>query len=195
MLAAIVLAAGASRRFGSQKLLADLRGKPVVRWAVENVLAALRDEVVVAVVVVGHQGDEVRAALDGLPVRVVMNREWAEGIGSSVRAGIAAVGADSRAAMIALGDQPRVDPDVITRLLDACSDGSRPIVVPSYRGERGHPVIFASSIFPELLELRGDRGARDVIARDPGRVTRVHLDAPSPVDVDTKDALDSIAAL
>ena len=186
MIAAIVLAAGASRRFGSQKLLAELRGKPVVRWAVENVLAAQPDEVIV---VVGREGEAVRHVLHGLAVRIVVNERWSEGIGGSLRAGIAALSAEADAAMIALGDQPGVDASVIASLLNTQSEGSRSIVVPSYRGERGHPVIFSAEIFPELLAIDGDRGARDVIARDPSRVTRVDFDAPVPIDLDTEAEL------
>ncbi len=190
MISAIVLAAGGSRRFGSQKLLAELHGKAVVRWSVEQLLEAEPDEVIV---VVGADGEAIRAVLDGLAVRVVVNDSWAEGIGSSLRTGIAALGADADAAMIALGDQPSVEPRVIASLLNAHAEGDKAIVVPSYRGERGHPVIFAASIFPELLVLGGDRGARDVIARDPGRVAVVEFDAPLPPDVDTEAELRFLA--
>lgn len=181
-----MLAAGASRRFGSQKLLADLRGKPVVCWAVERLLHVKLDEVIV---VVGHDGDVVRAALAGLEVRVVVNDDWQEGIGSSLRVGVAAVRTDTHAVMIALGDQPGVDSTVVATLLAARAGSDREIIVPSYRGERGHPVIFTDSVFPELLAVSGDRGARDVVARDPGRVLTVDVDAPPPLDVDTQEAL------
>jgi molybdenum cofactor cytidylyltransferase len=184
-----VLAAGASRRFGSQKLLAGLRGKPVVRWSVEHVLEAQPDEVIV---VVGNEGEAVCAALEGLAVRTVRNARWAEGIGSSLRVGIDAAGTDADSVMIVLGDQPGVEARVIASLLNAHAEGSKAIVVPSYRGERGHPVIFAASLFPELLEIDGDRGARDVIARDRGRVTVVDFDAPLPRDVDTVEELRSL---
>lgn len=189
MIAAVVLAAGASRRFGSQKLLAGLRGKPVVRWSVEHVLEAQPDEVIV---VVGNEGEAVCAALEGLAVRTVRNARWAEGIGSSLRVGIDAAGTDADSVMIVLGDQPGVEARVIASLLNAHAEGSKAIVVPSYRGERGHPVIFAASLFPELLEIDGDRGARDVIARDRGRVTVVDFDAPLPRDVDTVEELRSL---
>lgn len=189
MISAIVLAAGASRRFGSQKLLADLRGKPVVRWSVEQVLGASPDELLV---VVGHEGASVRAALHRLAVRFVANQEWPEGIGSSLRAGIAALGPRTDAAMIALGDQPSVDAAVVAALLKAYTDAPGPIMAPSYRGERGHPVIFAASLFPELLAIQGDRGARDVIARDASRVSLVQIDAAAPPDVDTMAELQSL---
>ncbi len=186
-----MLAAGASRRFGSQKLLADLRGKPVVRWSVERVLEAHPGEVIV---VVGHEGDAVSAALEGLAVRVTMNEGWSEGIGSSLRAGIGALSSETDAAMIVLGDEPTVKSADVVALLDAYAASDKRIVVPSYRGEHAHPVIFARQLFGELLAIGGDRGARDVIASDPGRVLVVHFDAPPPRDVDTLEQLRSLSA-
>jgi molybdenum cofactor cytidylyltransferase len=186
-----VLAAGASRRFGSQKLLADLRGKPLVRWSVERVLEARPDDVIV---VVGHEGDAVGAALAGLDVRVTTNERWTEGIGSSLRTGIAALPTDADAAMIALGDEPSVQSSDMVALLAAYAAGDKDIIVPSYRGERGHPVIFARRLFRELLAISGDRGARDVIASDPSRVLVVDFDAPPPRDVDTREQLRSLSA-
>ena len=189
VLTGIVLAAGASSRFGSPKLLAEIRGKPILRWSVEKILRAGPGEVIV---VVGHQGDAVGAALEGLCVRVVRNGEWAEGMGSSLRAGVAAT-PNTDAVMIALGDQPGLSDSAIAALLRTHEEKRGRIIVPSYRGERGHPVIFPATVFPELLALRGDRGARDVILRDPGRVERVELDAPVPLDLDTGADLTIVA--
>ena len=189
MITAIVLAAGASRRFGSQKLLAPLQGRPLVRWTVESVLAARPDEVIV---VVGCEGDAVRDALSGLAVRIIVNERWEHGMGGSLRAGISALAPGGDAVLIALGDQPGVDAGVIAALIEAWREGKRPIVAPSYRGERGHPVIFASELLSELSAVDGDRGARDVITRDPSRLTLVELDAPAPLDVDTEAELERV---
>jgi molybdenum cofactor cytidylyltransferase len=191
VIAAVVLAAGASRRFGSQKLLADLRGKPVVRWSVERMVESCPDEVIV---VVGHEGEAVRAALEGLAVRVITNEGWSEGIGSSLRTGIAALPAEADAAMIALGDEPTVKSADIVALLEAYAASEKRIVVPSYRGEHAHPVIFARQLFPELLAIGGDRGAREVIVSDPSRVLVVDFDALPPRDVDTREQLRSLSA-
>lgn len=178
-----MLAAGASRRFGSQKLLAPLREKPIVRWTVENVLGACPDEVVV---VLGREGVAVREALHGLAVRFVVNEHWEEGMSSSLGAGISALPYEIDAAMIALGDQPGIEADVMRRLIEAHGASSFPIAAPSYRGERGNPVVFAVELFPELLAIRGDRGAKGVIDRDPSRVALVHFDMAPPTDVDTR---------
>jgi molybdenum cofactor cytidylyltransferase len=186
VITAIVLAGGASRRFGSQKLLADFDGEPVIRHSVRRLLAADPDDVLV---VAGCDGQRVLAALDGLAVRIVMNDGWSEGLSSSLRVGIAALGATTSGALIALGDQPGVRSEDVRALLAAHASSDREIAVPVYRGERGHPVLFDRSVFPELLGIRGDRGAREVIERDPGRVLKVAFDAPQPLDVDTPEAL------
>lgn len=186
MIAAIVLAAGAARRFGSQKLVAPLAGKPLVRWAVEHVLASCVDDVVV---VLGHEEEAVRRVLGGLAVRFVVNDRWAQGMSTSLRAGVEALRPGTRAALVVLGDQPSVAPDVPNRLIAAHGAHGRPIVAPRYRGERGHPVLFAAELFAELQALGGDRGARALLERSPERVELVDVDAPLPGDVDTTEEL------
>ncbi len=196
MIAGVVLAAGASRRFadgrGAQKLVALAAGKPVVRWTVERVLASRVDEVVV---VTGHERDAVRHALDGLDVRVVDNPRFATGLGASLETGIAALRAAVTGAVIALGDQPTVPTVVIDALIDTWHDRRMPIVAPLYRGVRGNPVLFAASLFPELRSVAGDHGARDIIARAPQRVTLIDVDADMPLDVDDRASLDAVARL
>src|SRR6185312_7568989 len=185
MIAAVVLAAGASRRFadgrGVQKLVAPAAGKPVVRWTVERLLAARIDEVVV---VTGHERDAVRAALANLRVRIVDNPHFSRGI--------AALPAAVTGAIIALGDQPTVSTAVIDKLVDAWHERRMPIVAPLYRGVRGNPVLFAASLFAELRAVGGDHGARDLISRSPDRVTLVDVDADMPLDVDDRGSLDAV---
>ncbi|HEV2181197.1 MAG TPA: nucleotidyltransferase family protein [Gemmatimonadaceae bacterium] len=193
MIAGVVLAAGASRRFadgrGVQKLVAHAAGKPVVRWTVERLLAARLDEVVV---VTGHEGNAVRGALANLRVRVVDNPNYSRGLGASLETGIAALTAAVTGAVIALGDQPTVSTAVIDRLVDAWHERRMPIVAPLYRGVRGNPVLFAASLFPELRAVGGDHGARDIIARSPDRVTLVDVDTDMPLDVDDRASLDAV---
>lgn len=180
--AAVLLAAGQSSRFGAQKLLAPLGGRPIVRRAAEGVLAGTR--ALELVVVVGREGDAVAAALDGLPVRCVANPRFADGLGTSLRAGISALPEGTRAAVVALGDQPLVPPGVMPRLLAAYRAGGARIVAPAYRGTRGNPVLFDAAVFPELLAVPGDEGARGVIARDASRVQLVEFAHDMPADVD-----------
>jgi molybdenum cofactor cytidylyltransferase len=192
VIAAIVLAAGAARRFGSQKLVAPLGVQPLVRWAVESALASRVCDVIV---VLGREGDAVRAALRDLPVRFTTSEHWADGMSGSIRAGIAALAPDTDAVVILLGDQPTVTAELIDRLIAAHAAGARPIVAPSYRGERGNPVLFGAEVFPELLALTGDRGARDLIARDATRVELVELDEPVQEDVDTQQDLEILGSI
>lgn len=183
MVAAIVLAAGASTRMGRQKLLLPIEGgRPLVRASVEAVVAAGLDDVVV---VLGREAAAVGAALAGLPVRTVMNPGYAEGQSTSVRAGLGALLPGTAAAVIALGDQPLPDAGLIGCLVAAFRERGAPIVVPRYRDGRGNPVLFAASVFDELGAVTGDQGGRDVIARDPTRVVEIPVDAPMPKDVDT----------
>lgn len=189
MVAAVVLAAGASSRFGTQKLIAPLAGRPLVRWTVERVLASRVGEVVV---VVGRDADAVRETLAGLPVRCVINPRYASGQSTSLAAGVASLGGAVRAALVALGDQPSITPELVDALIDAYHASGRPIVAPIYQGTRGNPVLFDASLFAELGAVRGDQGAREVIARDPGRVARVELDAPMPPDVNDADDLEAL---
>ena len=184
MIAAVVLAAGLSRRMGQPKLLLDLDGAPVLRRTVERVLAAHPGDVVV---VVGPAADAIRTALEGLPVRWAVNPEPEAGQAGSVVAGVRALAPGTAAAVIALGDQPTVPQDVIPRLVAAMAETGKPIAAPVYAGERGNPVLFAAVVFPELLGLSGDRGARAVIERDAARVTLVPFDFPMPPDLDTPD--------
>ena len=198
-IAGIVLAAGGSRRFaaaggggddaGAHKLLAPLGGKPLVRWAVERMLAS---PVATVIVVLGRDAPLVERALAGLRVRCVTNERWADGMSTSLHVGIAAARADGvRAAVVALGDQPLVPAGVVERLVHAFRASGAPVVVPVYEGGvRGHPVLFADTLFPELLAVTGDEGARGVIARAPSRVTAVPVASAAPRDVDTGEDLE-----
>ena len=189
MIAAIVLAAGASTRMGRQKLVLPMRdGRSLARVSVEQVLAAGLDDVVV---VLGREAEAVAESLRGLRVRTVVNPRYAEGQSTSLRAGLDALGPATTAAVIALGDQPLADPGVIGRLVAAFRATGRPIVVPVYRDGRGNPVLFAATLFPELRAVTGDRGGRGVIARDPGRVAEVPFDAAMPADIDTPEDYDA----
>jgi len=179
--AALLLAAGAARRFGSQKLLHPVAGVPLVRRSAESLLTAALDLVIV---VVGSDAAAVRAALEGLPVRVVDAPDWEDGMAASLRAGVGALGDDVAAAVIALGDEPSVGANVIDPLIDAWRSGVALAVAPTFGGAQRPPVLFDRALFPELAALRGDHGARRVLERDPLRVQLVPLDLPEPHDVD-----------
>ena len=183
MIAAVVLAAGLARRMGRQKLLLQLQGKPVVRWAVERILPHVED----VVVVTGADDAAIRQALSDLQVRFAVNPRPQDGQGTSIAIGVAALKPWTRAAMIALGDQPRIPDAVVRSLLEAFQTSGKAIVAPVYRGVQGTPVVFSSEIFAELRALGGDAGARAVVVARPERVERVAIDLAMPPDVDTPE--------
>jgi molybdenum cofactor cytidylyltransferase len=188
----ILLAAGASRRFGGHKLLADVDGAPLIRRTAERLLAATLDEVIV---VLGREPERVRATLAGLSVRFTTNDRWSEGLSGSLAAGVRALDPRAAVVVVALGDQPTIDPTVIDALVEVAQRERAAITLPAYRGTRGHPVVFARELFPELLAVTGDRGARDVVALAPERVREVAIDADAPRDVDTADDLEEVRRL
>jgi molybdenum cofactor cytidylyltransferase len=191
VIAAVVLAAGLSRRMGQAKLLMPVGGRAIVRYVVESVLAGGVDLVWV---VTGPDGEPIEAALAGLEVQIAVNPAPEEGQASSLRAGIAALPASVDAVLIALGDQPSLAPSIIPALLAARRTSPKLIVAPRYRDGQGNPVLFKREIFPELLRLTGDQGARPIIQKEPARVEWVELDLPMPPDVDTLDDYEKIRA-
>lgn len=183
MIAGLILAAGESRRFGSQKLVALLDGVALVRRSAASLLETSLHEVVV---VLGSNEQAVGAALAGLPrLRTVTNLAYATGLSSSLRAGLDALPPSAAAVVVALGDQPGVDPAIVDRLIERYRAGGAAVVAPVYRGGvRGNPVLFERSVFDELRAVTGDEGGRSVVARDPARVALVEIDAEMPADVD-----------
>ncbi len=193
-LAALVLAAGRSTRMGgSNKLLAEIGSRPLVRIAAEQALASRARPVIV---VTGHQRERVEAALAGLDVTFVDNPDYADGMSTSVKAGIAAVPADADGAIVCLGDMPQVDATLIDRLLAAFDPEKGALaVVPTMDGKRGNPVVWSRRFFPELAELGGDVGARNLIASYPEAIAEVAVAGRGAlVDVDTPDALKALKA-
>jgi molybdenum cofactor cytidylyltransferase len=193
-IAAVVLAAGRSTRMrGSNKLLAEIARRPLVCIVAEEALASRADPVIV---VAGHQRAEVEKALAGLRVRIVHNPDFAEGLGTSLRVGIAAVPADSDAAIVCLGDMPRVDAALMNRLIAAFDpDRGALVVVPTFEGKRGNPVLWSRRFFPDLMAIEGDVGARHLIGRYSEAVAEVPVEGKAAlVDVDTPEALSGVKA-
>jgi len=187
--AGIVLAAGLSTRMGARnKLLQPLRGKPILRHATEAQLEAGLSPVFV---VTGHERDAVTAALADLPVRVVYNPDYASGLASSLKSGIAALPNGVQGAVVSLGDMPNVTPQVIEQLVAAHTMRPEALaVVPTLFGQRGNPVLLAREIFPAVSLLTGDRGARRLLDEAGERVVEVAFEDPAiAIDVDTPEAL------
>jgi molybdenum cofactor cytidylyltransferase len=193
-IAALVLAAGRSSRMGGpNKLLEKIGGRPLVRIVVEAALASRARPVLV---VTGHQRERVEAALAGLPVTFVHNPHFAEGLGTSLKAGIAALPAAADGAVVCLGDMPQVDGALIDRLLGAFDpDKGALVVIPTIEGKRGNPVVWSRRFFPDLMTVEGDVGARHLIARYAEAVAEVPLSGKAALtDVDTPEALEAVKA-
>ncbi len=186
-IAAVVLAAGRASRMGSNKLVAELDGEPIVRRTVQAVLGSQARPVVV---VTGHEADAVRRALTGLDVRFVHNPAFADGMSTSLRVGLAAAG-DVEAALICLGDMPRLVPQHFDTVMEAFRSGDPDeIVVPTCDRKRGNPVLWPRRYFAEITALTGDVGARALIDRYADHVRLLALDdAAILIDVDTPAAL------
>ncbi len=194
-LTALILAAGSSQRMGRAKLLIPLKGRPLFQYVINQVAASRLREIVL---VVGSEADEVLAALE-IPrnsrLRVVRNEEFAQGQGSSLRAGLLAVGAESQGAAIFLGDQPGIAPALIDELATEFVSGTTPALRPVYEDERGakvpsHPVFLRVSVIHDVLdEVQGDSGLRGVFAEHPDWLCEVALPGKAPEDIDTPEDL------
>lgn len=191
-IAALVLAAGRSTRMGGpNKLLQTIAGKPMVRIAAEQALQSGASPVIV---VTGHERDKVAKVLRDLDVVCVENPDYAEGLSSSLKAGLAAIPPGIDAAVVMLADMPQVDAALVRRLIVSFDpDKGALIVVPTFAGKRGNPVLWSRRFFPDLMALQGDTGARHLIGRYPEAVTEVPADGTGTLrDVDTPDALIAI---
>ncbi len=178
----VILAAGSSRRLGRSKQLLRLHGRPLLQHVLDAAAEVAGAE---TVLVLGHEATRIEDAVTLPPhARIVRNPDHASGQASSLRAGIGALPPGVVRAVVLLSDQPHVTAGTI----GAVAAGPGAITRARYRGGvEGHPVAFDRAVWPELLAIDGDRGARDVIARDPDRVGYVDVDAPAPADVDTAD--------
>jgi molybdenum cofactor cytidylyltransferase len=193
-IAALVLAAGRSSRMGGpNKLLAEIGGRPLLRMVVEATLGSQARPILV---VTGYQRERVETALAGLPVTLVHNPNYAEGLGSSLKAGIAALPAEADGVVVCLGDMPQVDAGLIDHLIGAIDpDKGALVAVPTIEGKRGNPVVWSRRFFPDLMAVEGDVGARYLIGRYGEAVVEVPVSgAAALTDIDTPQALAAIKA-
>ena len=190
LIAGVVLAAGRSSRMAphNKLLVADRSGKTMVARTVDNVLSSNARPILV---VTGHMADQVETALGGRPVRYVHAPAYAEGLSASLKAGIAAVPSDCAAALVCLGDMPLVTGRMIDRLLSMYDpDEGRLIVLPTFRGKQGNPMLWDRRFFPEILQVTGDSGARSLMARHAESVCEVEIDDDAVLrDFDTAESL------
>ena len=181
-IAAIVLAAGRSARFGAPKQLAAVDGEPLIARVVRRTAASGIDAVLV---VLGHEFEKVNAALAGLAgIEVVNNPEYESGLSSSLKAGLARAGRFD-AVMFVLGDLPGLNAADIDSVISAYRDSSAPLALGVHEGHPAHPVIFRKDLWPELEEVAGDTGGREVAGRHLAEAVTVKLRSESTFDIDT----------
>jgi molybdenum cofactor cytidylyltransferase len=188
-IAALILAAGQSTRMGTvNKLTIEIDGKPMVRHAAA---AALQSKARPVIVVTGHERGAIEAALAGLDVTFVHNPDYAQGLSTSMKAGLAALPATADGTVVLLGDMPRIAAGEIDRLIAAFNPvEGRAIVVPTRKGKRGNPVLLGRQIFHELARVEGDSGAREVIAAHDDLVAETEMASDGVLtDIDTPQAL------
>jgi CTP:molybdopterin cytidylyltransferase MocA len=189
VIAGLLLAAGEGTRFGGDKLLAPLGGESVLRRSASALGAEVDRLIVVVPPSAAARIAELRALEGGSRARVVENPEFRAGMGSSLRAGVAALESDVEAVIVSLADQPLVRRDVIRALIERWRAEAASAVAPQYRNGQGNPVLFSRAVFPALARLAGDVGARAVLRSLGSAVSLLVVDDDIPADVDTPDAL------
>ncbi len=176
MICAIVLAAGSSRRMGVQKLLLPFGGKTVITHIVDQLLESSVDNVRV---VLGNQAKRISRELSGRPVSIVINDNYKSGMLSSVRCGLRRLPPQCRAVLVALGDQPSIASKLVNRMLQAFARSERSILVPLYKGRRGHPILFSITHRGEVLTHYEDVGLRGLLHAHPDDVHELSVSISS----------------
>lgn len=182
---AIVLAAGASTRFGSAKQLVRVAGRPLLHTTVSRAVEVTGSA---TFVVLGARATELAPLLSHTPASILINRHWREGIGSSIRCGVSRLPAACNAVMLVLADQAAVTAEDLQRLAAAWRRQPEYVIAALYAGGMGVPAIFPRSLFSDLHQLRGDIGARKLLQRNPDRVVRVPMESAA-LDIDTPEDL------
>ena len=172
MISAVLLAAGESRRMGKFKQLLPLGGKTFVECCVDNLLTSRVDD---CIVVTGHREAEVRSAIGNRPVRFAHNPDYRDGMSSSIKRGINAISKEAHACLFALADQPQIGADIINRVIEAYKKDETLIVIPTYEGRNGHPVILDLKLRDEILAIDPDQGLRQVVHAHSSEIVHIEI--------------------
>jgi len=184
-LSAIVLAAGKSTRMGEPKQLLPIDGKPLLEHILVSLRASKLNEIVV---VLGHAADAIRQRVDLHDVKVAENKNYEQGMGSSLGVGVSALAEGTDGVLVVLADQPFVRSETYVQLIDQYRYSKAQVVIPTYRGFRGNPVLLDRSVFPEVMSLNGDIGCRAIFGNHANGITKVAVeDIGILLDIDTKE--------
>jgi len=178
MISAIILAAGESKRMGQVKQLLLFRETTLLGQIMETLLQSQAAEIVV---VLGYQAAKIIPQIAREPVKIVVNPDFEQGMSSSIKCGLSHISEAADGVMIVLGDQPLIEKETIDRLIEKHRQSEHGIILPVYKGIRGHPVIFKMKYKDELLRLTGDIGGKQTIERHPSDVLEVEVDSQSVV--------------
>ena len=180
---AVVLAAGKSRRFGGQKLLMPMGESTIVENTIDNICKSRVDHLIV---VTGYEAKRFNMLKKKNKVQLVYNKEHASGMSSSIVCGVRSISKKSGAVIILLADQPFINTDIIDILLESYTCSEKGILYPVINKQRGHPVIFSMKYKNDLMGLKGDRGARDIINNNPDDIEEINVNTDNILkDIDT----------
>jgi molybdenum cofactor cytidylyltransferase len=187
--AAIILAAGGSSRFGSPKQLARWKEQTFLERAVDVALASQARPIIV---VLGAETDQCHTILKDKPVQVAVNKDWASGQSSSMKAGLAALPPNVSGVVFQLVDLPGISSDTINALIQRYRATLAPVVWPEFEGRRGNPVLFDRSLFPELMQVRGDTGGRPLLVAYQDQAERISVgDQGILIDIDRAEDMEN----
>jgi molybdenum cofactor cytidylyltransferase len=189
-IAGILLAAGTSSRMGSNKMLFELGGESVLRGAARRALAG---GLAPLLVVVGHEAEKARRELDGLPCQVVVNPDYEQGINTSLKSGVAALPAETGAALVMLADMPHVSAEMIAGMIARYRSSAAPLVISDYEGVNAPPMLYDRSLFTELREMTGEGCGRQVVKRHRSEAEVLPWPATALADLDVPDDYQRLA--
>jgi molybdenum cofactor cytidylyltransferase len=191
--AAIILAAGSSTRMGAAKQLLRLDGRPLLQHVLDNVRASDVGEIIL---VLGASAEAIRAEIDARHERVVLNENYQEGMGTSLKVGLSSVNSETEAALIILADQPFVRTETLNQLISQHVRSKAQIVIPLYRGFRGNPVLLDRAVFPEVMALGGDTGCRAIFGDHLEGIVKVPVDDVGILlDIDRKSDFETLRSV
>ena len=189
MISAILLAAGQSKRMdGENKLTKEIKGIPLIKLSVKNILASSVDELII---VLGYQKEIIEKLIDkNEKIKFVFNKDFESGMASSIKTGIDNLSDKTEAFFICLGDMPMVNHDIYNQLIE--SKDNKEIIVPTYKGQQGNPILFSKSMKSIIISIEGDIGAKKILEQNKGKILKVKIDDINITkDFNTKDNFNS----